>query len=500
MINKFRELFKESFVYSAGNIIVKIGGFIVIPLYLKYTSLEIVGLIALFDVVFQFLQAISGWGVKGGFQRWYYDIKTAQDRKALFFTCYTFNITSTLWASLLIFIILWLFSFQIFDVQIGIDVIIYFCLATFFRLLLDVPYIIQKLLKKAVAQTTFQVINVMMMMGLTYWFLEYEKMGLKGIFLAQFLANAATFTMLIPTMLQNSYFQFKKSDLKDMVRFGLPLVLSNILAIVFTLSDRFIINAFHSGAEVGSFSIAYKIASIIQFVIIAPFLTSYTFDYYKNMNEKVKDRFHLKSFTYFVYFMVLTSMGLTLFAKEAIDLLSEGKTDLSGAIPVIPVLLLGLVFSGMRQVFQLPLVKAKNTRLISLISIVAGIINFAFNMVAVPSFGKIGASVATALAHFIAAIWFLKSSKRYGDETFELHKISKSIFIGFAIMTIYLLIPIHTLWLDWIIRIGYFLLFFVLLYLLKGFEHHELLAFKMVWDKWKNIHTLKSNIQSLRKN
>ena len=68
--------------------------------------------------------------------------------------------------------------------------------------------------------------------------------------------------------------------------------------------------------EVASFSMAFKISNVLQFLVVNSFITSYTYNYYKSMHNPDESRFHIKTFTYFVLLMTLLGLGIVLFSKE----------------------------------------------------------------------------------------------------------------------------------------------------------------------------------------
>lgn len=499
MFNKLKNLFKESFIYSTGSLLVKLGGFIIMPLYIDFTTREEFGLIMLFEVVFQFMQTISGWGLKGGFQRWYYDMKTEKAQKSLFFTSFFMTIFTTLLATTAVFLVLNIFTFDIFKYQVSPKVILLFSSAAFLRMLLDIPFILLRLQQKAARQTFYQTFNIVITILVTYATLRFLKLGLEGVYWGQLIANGLTFLVVIPIIIRNSYLKFLKKTMFEMMRFGAPLILSNVLTIVFSLSDRYIINIYKSLADVGSFSVAFKIASIVQFVVLAPFFTSYSYDYYRYMNSPSKDRYYIKSFTYFIFLMSIAGIGIVLFSKEVIFVLAAGDSSFFEAIPLIPIMILGIIFSGMRMVFTLPLQKAKRTRKISSVLIFTGVLNFGLNLLIIPYWGKIGAAITTVISQLTGAIWFYHIIKKQENDTYELVKIAKAILLASTIMYGYILLPKIHIVADYAIKIIAIPTFILLMYWFRCFESIELKKMLYAWKKWKDPRQWSTHIKKLKK-
>ncbi len=498
MISKLVKLFKESFIYSTGSLLVKFGGFLIMPLYIDYTTPDEFGLIMLFEIIHQFTQSISGWGIKGGFQRWYYDMPNKESKKSLFFSTFFSTFFTSLLAIAVTYTALLFYSYDILQYYVSTKVITLFIMASLLKMLSDVPFILIRLQQKPVKQTAYQTLNILLTLIATFIALQYLKLGLEGIYWGQLIANGITMVTLLPLIVTNSKWRYNGKRVVEMMKFGAPLVLSNVMIIIFSLSDRYIIAHFKSLEDVGSFSLAFKISSVIQFVVLMPFFTSYSYDYYRYMNEPTKDRYYIKSFTYFIYLMTFAGLGVTLFAKEALFLLSAGSDYYYDAMLLIPIMIVGVIISGMRMVFSLPLQKTKRTKIISTILVISGLLNFILNILVIPKWGKIGAAFTTTISQLFASIWFYQIIKKQEDDTYELNKIFKIMLIGSFLMYLYIFIPKASILIDIILKITFIPLMIFLMYIFKCFEAIEIRKVKKNIIKWKNPSNWTENINQLK--
>ncbi|PRZ01780.1 polysaccharide biosynthesis C-terminal domain-containing protein [Marinilabilia salmonicolor] len=419
MQNQTRFVFRQSAIYSVGNILSKLSGVLLIPLYLKYISEEEFGVVSLFETIAQFIMILSGWGIRAGFSRWYYEFKSRMEQKQLFFTAYSFNLISSFLAVLVIGGILFFFSSAIFKTNISSDIILYFSLGTLFRLLFDIPFFMLRIQQKAAQQTGWFSLNVVLVLLFTFVFLEFFDMGLKGIYLGQMVAHFFTFVPMIPLIWRNFSFKFRYDVLQKLLQYGLPLAISNILTTVLTLSDRHIINQYQNLSEVAGYSMAFKISNLIQVVVVASIITGFTNYYFKTLHSGNSTLFYQRIVRYFTVLITLGGLGIVLFSPEIIYVVSMGSAFFQTSVIIVPVLMLGMIFSGLRQLFTLPLNKHKRTRKISMILIVSAVINVAGNFVLVPWIGKMGASISTVVAQLFALIWFLSEAGKVEEINFS---------------------------------------------------------------------------------
>ncbi|WP_234408309.1 oligosaccharide flippase family protein [Marinilabilia salmonicolor] len=388
MQHQTRFVFRQSAIYSVGNILSKLSGVLLIPLYLKYISEEEFGVVSLFETIAQFIMILSGWGIRAGFSRWYYEFKSRTEQKQLFFTAYSFNLISSLLAVLVIGGTLFFFSSAIFKTDISNDIILYFSLGTLFRLLFDIPFFMLRIQQKAAQQTGWFSMNVVLVLLFSFVFLEFFDMGLKGIYLGQMVAHFFTFLPMTPLIWRNFSFKFRSDVLRNLLQYGLPLAISNILTTVLTLSDRHIINQYQNLSEVAGYSMAFKISNLIQVVVVASIITGFTNYYFKTLHNENSSFFYQRIVRYFTVLITVGGLGVVLFSPEIIYVVSMGSAFFQTSVIIVPVLMLGMIFSGLRQLFTLPLNKHKRTRKISLILILSAVINVAGNFVLVPGSGK----------------------------------------------------------------------------------------------------------------
>lgn len=474
MQNQTRLVFKQSIIYSIGNTLTKLSGVLLIPLYLKYISEDEFGVVTLFETIFQFILILSGWGAKGGFVRWYHEMNNKLEKKQLFFTTWVFNFGTSMFSILVVGVLLFIYKNVIFQYALTSSTLLYFLIGTLLRLMYDVPFYLLKLEQKATLQTAWTALNIILLLAFTFYFLEIKKMGIKGIYFAQMLAHLFTLLPMLPLIVRNMKPVFLKKVLKEMVLYGLPLAISNILTTILTLSDRHIINQYQNLGEVAGYGMAFKVANLVQMVIVASLLTSYSNYFFKTLNNKDSMAYFQKFIKLFVVLLTLGGLGIVLFSPEIIYLVSAGSDFFQATVYLVPVLIAGLIFSGLRQLFTLPLNKHKKTRVISMILIISAVINIAGNFILVPRFGKTGASVSTLVSQLFAMIWFVYAVKKIENISFSVPYNLLLLLIWGAICYAGLQFFYLPLLLGWLVKALFVLLFIAVLFIF-GFINKDLL-------------------------
>jgi len=475
MQNQTRFVFKQSFIYSIGNTITKLSGVILIPLYLNYINDDEFGVVTLFETIFQFILILSGWGVKGGFTRWYHEMKSRLEKKQLFFTAWSFNFFTSLISVLITGVALYFFSDVIFQYSIGTSTLFYFLSGTFFRLLYDVPFYQLKLEQKAVQQTIWTTLNIVLLLGFTFYFLEVKEAGIQGIYQAQMWAHLITMLAMLPMMVANMKPQFLKGILKEMIYYGLPLAISNILTTVLTLSDRHIINQYQNLGEVAGYGMAFKVANLLQMVVVASLITSYSNYFFKTFHNSDSMAFFRKFTNLYTVLLTFGGLGIVLFSPEIVYVVSMGSEFFQASVFLVPILIAGLIFSGLRQLFTLPLNKHKKTRLISIILVLSAVINIAANFLLVPEYGKTGASVSTLFSQLFALLWFIYAVKKLENISFPAVKYLLLVVVWGAVCYGAIQLQGLPLLTGWLVK-GVVLILFIGVLFLFGFVNKEMFS------------------------
>jgi len=229
-------------------------------------------------------------------------------------------------------------------------------------------------------------------------------------------------------------------------------------------------------------------------MIVNAFMNAYTHIFFKGMDEQGNERFFAKTFTYLMLVLSFAGLAVILFIKDLVKLLSWGNGDYLDSIPLIPVLTLGVIFGGARAMLTLPLSKYKKTRLISIISISAGVMNLAGNIALVPYIGSMGASIATVCTQIITAFWTYYYVRQLDTTPYEIKRIVIIVSSSIALSVLSLLVQPELLLIRLLFNLILLFSWPVLLYFMGIFEQAQIDRLKQAWAKWSNPKNWKRNI------
>lgn len=187
---------------------------------------------------------------------------------------------------------------------------------------------------------------------------------------------------------------------KKMIQYGIPLIFSNIAWWINSVSDRYIITFFCGAGDNGIYTVASKIPSILA-VLQGIFSEAWQLSTFKEYDKAGSTKFFEKIFHIYFFLMCLCCSILIILDIPLAKFLYA--KEFFSAWKCVPFLLLSNVFIAMAG-FESSILQAMgSTKKIASTTIMGAVINLGLNMLVIPYFGIVGASITTAIG--FGAMW-----------------------------------------------------------------------------------------------
>jgi len=497
LFNNLKNTVKHSAIYSLGNLSAKLVGFILLPVYFHYLSIEEYGKLALLEVSGQILIEVLLISIPTAMMRWYSFSKNEIEKKSIVFTsmvfilfisllnCIIFLPFSTFFSDLL-------FSTEKFSEHFSI-LFAFVSLSIINRLILNIIRVRQKSVFYVVLSlsrfTTILILNI--------YFVAFLGLGIKGILLGFLFGQLIIIFLSIKFVLNEIIFKINFKILKEMLKYGFPLIFSTLSNMILNLGDRYLIKFFLGDGAVGIYAAGYKIASLVGIFINHPFQMGYLPIVFNQAKQDNPQRFFAKILTYKTLLLCAVVMFLSFFGEYLI-LLITSKPDYLNSIIYIPFIAFIFIFKGIQYVLGLSFHIINKTFYNAIIVVSGSILNVTLNILLIPQMGIFGAPISMIMSLLILIfITFYFSQKEYFIP-YEVKKIVLPILLivgyYFIIDNVAPIIQIQTLFL----KIGLLCSFPFVLYFFGFFEEIELQRIKGSWQKWNNPIKWKKNIKQIK--
>lgn len=161
----------------------------------------------------------------------------------------------------------------------------------FFQIITNINLDIWRLKEQPVNYGLYSLSNVVLNFILTIFFIVSLKYGWLGRVYSQVLTAFIFFCISIIFLIKRKYLIMtlpSKSNFKDILSFGIPLIPHNTSFWLRQGLDRYIINFYQNTTLVGLFSFSYNFANIIQIIGTAFNATNSVF-IYKNLSKEITE-------------------------------------------------------------------------------------------------------------------------------------------------------------------------------------------------------------------
>ncbi len=486
LFKDIRDSVKDSIIYSFGNLSTKLVGFVLIPLYTQYLSVEDYAILAILEISAQFMVAVFGVRISSALLRLYWDKEFVNKQKSMFFTSLSF-LTAISIISMACFIYFSeTFSILLFDtpkfaypltlmlISSGLQIIVLLCLTQI------------RIKEKPILFSISNISRLIVTLLLTVYFITYQNKNIEAIYEAQLIGFIAFFLTILRFIIKNIKIRIDFQILRSMLTYSYPLILAEVAGVVFTITSRYCLNFISTLHEVGIYSLGFKVANTLKVFIVSSVMLALSPMIFKKMNDPDCKLFYSKIMTYFAFGLMLFVLAISLFGKEVIHMLSK-NSDYWGAHTVIPILSFAIFFDMLKDISLTGLHITKRTKIISAMISIVAIINLILNIIFIFFWQSIGAALATLMAQILFFIIIFKAAQRYYLIHYEIIKIVKILLVGILIFAITFYLDPLNLAVRVSIKLALIFLFPIILYFWNFFEEIELLRMKQSWQKWRNI-------------
>ncbi len=400
--------------YSISNFFIRSISFILLPLYSNLLSTTEFGNYALLLSLYAIVSVLYQAGMQNSLTKFYLESESISQRKVVFSSIINPIIILGLALTSLSFIYSKEISILILGtsdhsklISILFSTLFIDTLGYFFLHLLKT----KELVKKVVAYSSISaLINLFLNILLVY----NLRLSIEGIFLSQIISSVFLVIILLPSILPEIQFLVDWKMVKKMFLFSLPFLIGGIFSSAVDVSDRFILNIFTNTKEVGIYSLSYKIAMLMNVFVIS-FRTAWiprALSVYKleNYSEIFGNMYKKLISICLIILVCVTLFSPYLFQIKIFNYNILNKNYESGLI-ILPFILVGYLFSGLGAFYSLfPFVSSKSYYFLYS-DLIAFLVNLLLNLILVPTYGMIGAAIATTLAFLSSAIFLFEISK-----------------------------------------------------------------------------------------
>lgn len=403
-------LLSHFMVIGSGTIINMLLGFATTPIITRIVDTEEYGKLSIFNMYTSIALMVLCLGLDQALVRFYYKNDSIEYKRSLLKLC----IGTPMIVCIIISVIVVLFSwFNIIPFEFTFDIMVLLCINVMFSILNRISIL---LLRISYQSKKFAICNILTKITFILFALVLIFTIKENFF--RLLTIATIFSILIPTLVAIyftkdmwKYSSTKLDNKNEIIRYGLPLILSMGITTLFQAIDKISLNQYCTYSEVGVYSSAMTLINI--FAIIQTTFNSLwgplqVEHYTKYPNDTI---FFQRANRIITVIMFLFGISL-IFVKDIFALLLGEKYR--EAAYIIPFLIFNPIMYTISETTSSGIGRSQKSYLNIFVAIGACITNIVGNTLLVPTLECKGAAISTGCSYIV--FWFLRmtlSNKQY---------------------------------------------------------------------------------------
>ena len=397
---------KHSAIYGLGGLVSRVLAVLLLPLYTRYLSTSDYGKVETLVAATTVLAIVLRGGISSAFFRFTFDSQDPERRRAVLRTSFWFTMTMAT-AGLAAGLVL---SGSIARALFGSGGDWKLVAAAFVGLWAQMNYeqltSVFRVEERSVAYVCASLANILITVGVTVALVVAFDQGPLGVIVGNFTGTLAVYLALLGYRREQLGLTFDRGLLREMNRFGMPLVPSALFLWTTNFSDRFFLVKLDGADEVGLYSVGVRIASAMVLLLTA-FRTAWPAFAYSIESDAEAKRTYGFVLTYLLVVSSWVAAALGLLSPWLVEWLTAPEFHEASRV-VSPLAFAAVAFGGY-IVISIGVGRAKRTQFNWVITGAAAVLNVALNLALIPPYGMMGAAIATVAAYtlmFAGMAWW----------------------------------------------------------------------------------------------
>lgn len=389
-MGKYKKLLSNTAILGAGTFTSKVLVFLLMPLYTALLSTEQFGTADILTQTANLLIPLACLGISDGLFRFTLEADR-EERKGIFSSALLVMLVGMLPLAALIQL---LHLIDFFDGYVWL-VFLYICMANLHALCAN--YI--RACDKTKIFALQGIANTVLTILLNVLFLAVFDMGVTGYVLSVAVSDGVTTIILffVCRLYKDVNLKLTKKKLVgDMLKFSIPYIPTTLMWMITSACDRFIVTAYSGTAENGLYAAAYKLPTLIS-LAGGVFIEAWQFSSVNDAKPEERSKFFANVYKNYVAIMFMGASLVIAFSKVLTVLLLDDSYYVSWKY--VPVLVIAMVFSALSAFMGSVYFIEKRSMRSMMTAAVGAATNIVLNFLFIPTYGAMGAAVATVISY-----------------------------------------------------------------------------------------------------
>lgn len=435
LVARLKEAASHTVIYGVGSVLQTLLGFVLIPLYTRYYTTELYGVLTLLVLTGTLAGSVFCLGGSSALSRSYYDYGDPGERRVVVSTALSITLGGAIAQVVLGALFARRLSFALFGTGIYARHIVLALASSALTFVGGLLYVVLRFERRSTLVVTVNVLTLVITAVLILVLLVRLHLGVMAPILGTLIAQALACAVLLFACRSAIAPAISTRELNLQLRFGLMAVAVGVGYYVLDSLDRLFIAHYGSLSDVGVYSLGYKIGMLIHIVFIIPFSQIWAPMRMEYRQEPGSGELFKLALTYYWLAGLSATVCVSIFAREIITV-AAGRADYVPAYRVVPFIMLAHLFYGVLNIVDFGVFVARRVDYYAYLFWGTLVVNAGLNFALVPRFGYIAAAWTTLASYVLLAGAMFVVSNRFYAFPFEARRIGTAVASGVAALII----------------------------------------------------------------
>lgn len=401
MTSKGESLGRAALIYGLGSVLGRAASVIMLPLYTRLLTPADYGILQMLELTGDVVAVLLSAGAVAGVMRFYFKTDSVSDRDRLLGTAFGMLMLLHAVGGTAIALAQPVIREGLLGATATPEMV-YVAAANFFLGAISVvPMLSFQVAEQALRFASLNLLRLVLQLSLNIVLLVVFELGPLGILYSSFVTNIVFGSATVFLFLRGRRLAFGWDELRKLRKFARPYQLTTAGAIILTFGDRFFLTRFFDIGTVGIYALAYQFGFLLASVSSAPILRAWTPQ--RHQQAKLPRAERDKLYNQGLLLLSTTTIGgatvASLFALPVLRIMADPAFHAAAAL--VPLTVLAYVLQAWSDSFMFNFDVAERPGCITISTWVTVVACVALYALLIPTWGAMGAAVATVLAFSI---------------------------------------------------------------------------------------------------
>jgi len=281
--------------------------------------------------------------------------------------------------------------------------------------------------------------RLLLSVALAVLFLVVMGLGVRGVFLATLVTNIFIGTALGAWIVRRVGVNFAPDSVRDLFRYGLPLMVTQVASFVLTFADRYFLQRAADETAVGLYNLGYQFGFLLQIVGFTPFDMVWGPKRFEIAKRPDRDEILSRGFRYLNVGLITVAVGISLLVGDVLRIMAT--PPFYSAANIVHIILVAYILQCWTIAQDIGILVSERTKFVTYASwTAAGAALIAYALL-IPPFGAWGAATATVIAFTVRYGLTYYFSQRLFPIRYDWAPIVRLLVLGTAVAAAGLLLP-----------------------------------------------------------